>query len=639
MLTPFTPYPTARNAGLDTSAFRASAFDRAASTADSVKMAGEPGGPESRDPRVDAEAATLAELDARFERRLSKWLSHYRLALGGAALGLLWAVLPRPHWLFGVLLAYMAVAALVLPLLRLSVHNPRWKLRIRICVLLSDVLTVTAFTYAWGVPSPWMFLYMPIAVGWRLLPRPIFGRLAIASVLTAVAALLWLEHMGGTHEPPIPNDSLGALLLLFGVIASCLLAVHKLLSFAVAEAREHAERSSLLLAEQHAKKREAEWARQLEQSARLESLGRLAGGVAHDFNNLLTALIGYAELAEAHLPEGAHAARRALKNIQTAAERGSGLTAQLLEFASTGPTKPRDLDMKLAVQASAQLLQRLLRDNISIRLELSEEPCGVRLDPSSLERLLLNLCVNAADAMPDGGVLTLRVAPDYGGPLERVALEIRDTGIGIPPDDLPHIFEPFFTRKARGKGTGLGLPSVYGIVRQSQGSIEVESTPGKGTTFRIRWPRVPLPKREVLARARPHDARTSKTLVLVDDDEAVRTVCAEHLRQAGYHVIALPSGEAALAVIDERGAELDALVTDVSMPGMSGLELAHAVRARGSRMPVLLISGYADELGQGQGREGLDASFLPKPFSGEALLAEVERMLDEDAGAGVPFRA
>src|SRR5690606_2469268 len=133
----------------------------------------------------------------------------------------------------------------------------------------------------------------------------------------------------------------------------------------------------------------AEWARQLEQSARLESLGRLAGGVAHDFNNLLTALIGYAELAEAHLPEGAHAARRALKNIQTAAERGSGLTAQLLEFASTGPTKPRDLDMKLAVQASAQLLQRLLRDNISIRLELSEEPCGVRLDPSSLERLLL----------------------------------------------------------------------------------------------------------------------------------------------------------------------------------------------------------------------------------------------------------
>lgn len=274
-------------------------------------------------------------------------------------------------------------------------------------------------------------------------------------------------------------------------------------------------------------------------------------------------------------------------------------------------------------------MERLLRDNVTLRLELDSEPCGVRLDPSSLERLLLNLCVNAADAMPEGGTLTVSVKAGA----ELVTLEVRDSGIGIAQEDLPHVFEPFFTRKVRGKGTGLGLSSVYGIVRQSHGQIDVESAPGRGACFRIRWPRVMLApvEPESLVRAR---RRAQGTVLLVDDDDAVRTVSEDHLRRAGYDVTSLSSGDAALSMLAERGSEIDVLVTDVSMPGMSGLELARGARAQGSRIPILLISGYADELERGSGREGLDASFLPKPFTGERLVAEVERLLEDAAGGG-----
>ncbi|HEX5660679.1 MAG TPA: ATP-binding protein, partial [Polyangiales bacterium] len=500
----------------------------------------------------------------------------------------------------------------------------------RTLLMLADVALVSLFIYRWGArTSPAPFMLVPIVSGWTLIRQRTLGRVALVTVLAAYAVLLSLEQYGlnPAHGP------LGSSGLLYWVKLACsLLGVHGLVDFTMERLTEHHAVVARLTAEKRARERELQLAQQLEEAQRLESLGRLAGGVAHDFNNLLTVLLGCAELAELNLAKNPLLAARSLRDMQTTAERGASLTAQLLDFASRRPTSPRNVDLNDAVRSAAKLLERLLEASVELRVHTWSAPCVVHVDPGGLERLLLNLAINASDAMPHGGTLSLSLSTRRFGDQEHVLLEVADTGAGIASADLPHIFEPFFTTKARGKGTGLGLASVYGIVKQSQGQIEVESQPSEGTVFRVRWPRAL--DAEVIEPSRLSDPGVGyERILLVDDDAEVRAVALAHLEAAGYTVLAATSGAEALEVLAKNSVQM--LVSDVSMPGMSGVELARKVRKIAPSMPILLISGYSDELVEAGGfsaREPNDrndvARFLPKPFSGQRLLAEVRGALD-----------
>jgi two-component system, cell cycle sensor histidine kinase and response regulator CckA len=568
------------------------------------------------------QSTTIASLDVSFERRLDRWLSLFRVAVGCAGFLLVVSLVSELRWALIAGAAYLTAAGSVFPLLRMAGDDPRAKQRLRLCILLVDVVTVSAFVYGWGSrASPAVLLYVPIVVGWTLIPEQRLGRVALLLVLVSLGAVLLLENPRLALQPPMLR---GGRWLFFGIAGVVLVAVHTVLAYTVGQLVEHSQLLSALRVEKQALEREAAWAARLEEAQRLEALGRLAGGVAHDFNNLLTVLIGCAEVAESCIDRAPEAATAALRDLQRAAERGAGLTAQLLDAASRRPTQPRNVDLNDAVADTAKLLTRLLRDGVALRVTPSAGPAGVRIDPSSLERLLLNLCVNAADAMPTGGELSLAVRCE-GPEHARVVLDVVDTGKGIAPEDLAHIFEPFFTNKARGKGTGLGLASVYGIVKQSGGSIAVESKLGVGTRFCLSWPRVEAPRPAHVA-APQEPACAHSTLLLVDDDETVLRVGEAHLRSAGYSVCCAESGARALALVEQDGQRFDALISDVSMPGMSGVELVERLRQRGHALPVLLVSGYADELRTGAS-DGSDVAFLAKPFSRERLTAEVERLL------------
>ncbi len=580
----------------------------------------------------------MVQVDAAFGRRLDRWLSLYRLAMAGCGCLLALLLFGVTWWLLcGV--AYLVIAALVMPLLRLaqSARRRRW---VRAGILFADVALVSLFVFIWGTrASPAVFLYVPIVVGWALVPQPELGRVSLLLSLTSFAVLLVVDLDGWVAASGLPLDEGSALiaspigsLMFFGLFSISLVAVHALLKFTVARLREHSVAVSRLLAERSTRLREEEWARQLKEAERLEAIGRLAGGVAHDFNNLLTALLGCAELAERHLSRNPEAARAPLRAIRQAAERGSGLTAQLLDFASRCPAKPEALDLNEGVADTVQLLRRLLKDNVAIVTQLDDRPCGVCLDPGGLERLLLNLSVNAADAMPQGGKLTIRVRRRGEEPAAQAVLEVQDQGVGVDPEDLPYIFEPFFTRKARGKGTGLGLASVYGIVKQSHGEITVETPAEGGTLFRIVWPSIVLQATKSQPAVVDHGIAHG-TVLVVDDDNVVREVASDHLRAAGYEVLSAGSGAEALRTLSEHLGEVDVLLTDVSMPGMSGFELAAEMRGAIPNLPVLFMSGYADEARNAL-RPFRDAPLLTKPFSSERLVSEIRALLERAATSG-----
>lgn len=379
---------------------------------------------------------------------------------------------------------------------------------------------------------------------------------------------------------------------------------------------------------------------QLTHSQRMEALGRLAGGVAHDFNNLLTAISGYAEMLAARLPEGDWE-QRAAREILRASDRAADLTRQLLAFSRRQVVESRVFDLSEAVGATARMLERLLGDDIEFAVDLDPLAGTVRVDPGQLEQVVLNLAVNARDAMPGGGKLTLRTysapgpapgwLPEGGqagarGPL--AVLEVSDTGAGMPREVLEHIFEPFFTTKAPGKGTGLGLASVYGIVQQAGGRVEVVSEPGAGTTFRAFWPRwTGEPDREPTREGAGVVRARGETVLLVEDEDAVREVAAEHLASRGYRVLSCANGAEALERLN-AGESVDVIVSDVVMPGMSGPELVRRARSQQPDLPVILVSGHTGEALAGLALQGPRSAFLPKPFR----LLDLECALDEALG-------
>jgi PAS domain S-box-containing protein len=377
---------------------------------------------------------------------------------------------------------------------------------------------------------------------------------------------------------------------------------------------------------------------------RMEALGRLAGGVAHDFNNLLTAISGYAEMLAARLPEGDRE-RRAAREILRASDRAADLTRQLLAFSRRQVMESRVFDLSEAVGATARMLGRLLGDDIELVVDLDPRAGTVRLDPGQLEQVVLNLAVNARDAMPQGGRLTLRTYPapepapgrlPEGGPAGATGalavLEVSDTGAGLSPEVLEHIFEPFFTTKAPEKGTGLGLASVYGIVQQAGGRVEVVSEPGAGTTFRAFWPRwAGKPDQEPAREGAGMVRARGETVLLVEDEDAVREAAAEHLASQGYRVLSCASGAEALQRLNAPG-PVDVLVSDVVMPGMSGPELVRRARVERPNLPVILVSGHTGEALAGGDLEGPRDAFLPKPFR----LVELGRALDKVLGRSQP---
>ncbi len=403
--------------------------------------------------------------------------------------------------------------------------------------------------------------------------------------------------------------------------------------------------SLLLLFEDRTERRRAE--ARLASMARLETVGRLAGGIAHDFNNLLGAVLGAAEAMRcAGLPREA---AEELRTIEDAAQRGAALVRQLLAFARQQRLQPRVIELNAAVRGIVPLLSRLLGPRIRLDLALEEPGRLVRVDPGQLDQVVMNLAANAREAMPEGGRLRIATAqavvlrPEGEGPAaippgRYAVLEVGDTGVGIPPEVVPRLFEPFFTTRPDRGGTGLGLATVQGIVAQSGGHITVDSRVGRGTSFRIHLPRHDgpaepagpgLPQPEPAPR--PEDASATgigpvRHILLVEDEAPIRRLAERVLQRAGHTVTAVDCAEAALEAVAEDDAPPDLLVSDVAMPGEDGLTLARRLRARWPALPILLMSGYAEvTLGQDLEAEGM--CLLGKPFAPDALLAAVAKVL------------
>ena len=380
---------------------------------------------------------------------------------------------------------------------------------------------------------------------------------------------------------------------------------------------------------------------QLRQSQKMEAVGRLAGGVAHDFNNLLTTILGYTTLLLQRADMSEEPDRR-LVEIKRAAERAAGLTRQLLAFSRRQVVAPRVTDLNRVVAEIEDMLRRLIGEDIDLAFNPAPEPAWVRADPGQLEQVVMNLVVNARDAMPRGGRLSIEITHlDQKQRLTQgdvtllpgfcVALIVRDTGCGMDPETVAHVFEPFFTSKDFGEGTGLGLSIVYGIVQQSGGHIMIDSEPGSGSSFTIYLPLVEAEAAPDAQGTRAYSLDGNETLLLVEDEGPVRKLASEMLTRHGYTVIEAASGPEALALAECHAATIDLLVTDVVMPKMSGGELVERLLPAHPKLRVLYISGYNDDAIVRHGVSHSDSAFLQKPFSYEAFVAKVRDVLDRGA--------
>jgi PAS domain S-box-containing protein len=376
------------------------------------------------------------------------------------------------------------------------------------------------------------------------------------------------------------------------------------------------------------------------QTQKLESLGRLAGGVAHDFNNLLTVILSCAESLEDDLDLALPANAEEVREIRAAGERAKDLTRQLLTFARKQVIAPVALDLNAVVLGCEKMLRRVLGEEIGLEVRVAAAGCPVRCDRGQLEQVIMNLAVNARDAMPEGGSLVVetRQGQGAGHPETKadassqrggwVRLVVTDTGVGIADDVRAHLFEPFFTTKALGHGTGLGLATVDGIVAQNGGHIHVVSAPGQGTTFEICLPRTEEP----LAPSQPSRQRSagrgSELVLVVEDEPRVRAVTVRALRRAGYEVLVAANGEEALGLDRETLERVKLLLTDVVMPGQGGVAIADGLRARHPTLRVLYVSGHPEDAIAHRGVLEPGVEFLPKPFTASSLLGRVRTVLD-----------
>jgi PAS domain S-box-containing protein len=375
---------------------------------------------------------------------------------------------------------------------------------------------------------------------------------------------------------------------------------------------------------------------ELRQAQRIEAVGRLAGGVAHDFNNLLTAILGYTQLVLREMgPDDAN--RADVEEIKRAGDRAAALTQQLLAFSRRQVLQPRVIDVNALVADMEKMLRRLIGEDIDLVADLGHEVGRVRADAGQLEQVILNLALNARDAMPRGGRLTIETADVElaehavaGVPIapgRYVQLRVSDTGVGMDAATRARVFEPFFTTKATGRGTGLGLATVYGIVKQSDGYIVADSEPDRGTTFAVYLPRIgdlpaPAPQRPL------PEARGTETVLLVEDEDAVRSLARRTLETMGYRVLEASGGPEALALTRRHAGPIDLLLTDVVMPEMSGSALAEQLVAARPGLPVLFMTGYTDDAVLRHGVSEAGVALLQKPFEPQGLALKVRAVLD-----------
>jgi len=382
---------------------------------------------------------------------------------------------------------------------------------------------------------------------------------------------------------------------------------------------------------------------QLRQSQKMEAIGQLAGGIAHDFNNLLTIIKGYSQLSLIKLKEG-DPLKGDIEEVKKATDRAADLIRQLLAFSRRQVMEMRVLDLNILLQNLDKMLRRVIGEDIELVTLLAEDLGRVKTDPGQIEQVILNLAVNARDAMPSGGKLTIETANvELDGAYARrhvavtpgryVMLAVSDTGVGMTPEVRDRVFEPFFTTKEKGKGTGLGLSTVYGIVKQSEGNIWIYSEPGHGTTFKIYLPCVEEPleeaRRKRVKEELPHG---SETILVVEDEEKVRKLAVQILERQGYRVLEAAHGDDALQLWgQQKNGPIHLMVADVVMPGMSGRELARYLEPLHPEMKVLYMSGYTDNaiVHHGILEKGLD--FIQKPFTIEGLINKVREVLDRDS--------
>jgi signal transduction histidine kinase len=379
---------------------------------------------------------------------------------------------------------------------------------------------------------------------------------------------------------------------------------------------------------------------QLLQAQKLESIGRLAGGVAHDFNNMLTAILGYTNLIVEECPLNEEG-QEYLQNVTHAANRATNLTRQLLSFARKQVIEPKVVNLNALSLSLHTMLYRLIGDNIQLEMLLEDALHSVKVDPGQFEQILVNLIVNARDAMPDGGKVTIEThnavldeeyALEHEGvvPGEYVMLAVSDTGTGMEEGIRLHIFEPFFTTKEKGRGTGLGLATVYGIVRQAGGHIWLYSEPGEGTTFKIYLPRTLEAVEEPAAHKEQTDQQDgTESVLLVEDDPSVRALVGQTLRKRGYTVLEADNGEEALRLVRESATKIDLLITDVLMPGITGKELSDQLQIEYPSMKVLFVSGYTENTIVHHGVLDPGVAFLSKPFTSPMLTQRVREVLDK----------
>jgi len=384
--------------------------------------------------------------------------------------------------------------------------------------------------------------------------------------------------------------------------------------------------------------------KQFRQSQKMEAVGRLAGGIAHDFNNLLTVIMGYSQVLSTELgPQ--HPLRGKIDETLKAGERAATLIRQLLTFSSKQSLDPKVLSLNTAVTNLESLLCRLIGEDIRLVSRLDPTNARLRADQAQLEQVLVNLVVNARDAMPKGGTLTIETAqveltrsPVYHltplPPGPYVRLSVSDTGCGMDRQTQSHIFEPFFTTKGEGKGSGLGLSTVFGIVTQSGGALDVTSRVGHGTRFELYFPHV---ESDMLATAPTQPSRQpqrgTETILVVEDEPSVRTLVRDELRKLGYQVVEAKNGVEACLLATQQAGSIQLLLTDVVMPGMGGRELAQHLSVIKPDLRTLFMSGYMDDVGIMAGQDEGTSSFLQKPFTPEMLARAVRNLLDASSSS------
>ncbi|MCP4599497.1 MAG: response regulator [Proteobacteria bacterium] len=587
---------------------------------------------------------TIFQIDVETLQKRNLVIAYIRLSIVGS-----WLALVLFFWLemtviWLVLVSYLGLSTLTVYLL----YKKIWSKIPLFAYIVIDIIFVTILIHCVGsLTSQLVTYYVLILVGYKLQAGREAGVFALVLSIASYLSLLILEWSGVLSYAPynfadvIIPLTFANLILSFCVFAFAQIGVFLFVSVIISRIEKYMENERALIAsEREAHAQSAKLAKQVEEALRLESLGRLAGGVAHDFNNILTGILSYSRFLKEEVSDNPNA-KADLDVVIKAATRAGHLTSQLLAFSRKQIIQTKALDVNSIIGNVDEIIRRTISEQVECRFELSKNLNAIKGDQAQIEQVIMNLVVNAHGAMPDGGVMTISTSDIVldkvfclshvdAKPGEYVKISVSDSGIGMDTETKSKIFEPFFTTKKISEGTGLGLATVYGIVRQSGGIIDVTTAPGEGAQFDIYLPSMqekltpPPPPPYVMERI------GQETILLAEDDETVRKATARILRGNGYTVREASSGEEALKDAAEYQERIHMLITDVVMTGISGKTLADKLKKSRPEIGILFMSGYTEDsvIAKAVREEGM--AFMAKPFTGEILLEEVRKIIRQN---------